>query len=112
MNNQPSVVALLLKNGEKMNISIKKVCITADWFNVNDLMLTGCLEFLLEIKHPSLTTLLNLTDTSPYMLLHFDESGLFLSASFSIKKGTGSFFLQTQSRYVLLVRFPVAIPVQ
>jgi hypothetical protein len=112
MNNLPSVVTLLLKNGENENVSINKVRITTDWFNVNDLMNSGSLEFLLEIKHSGLTTLLNLTDTTPYMLLHFDETGLFLSVSFSIKKGTGSFFLQTQSRNILLVRFPFAIPIQ
>lgn len=112
MNNQLSVATLLLKNGEKVNVSINQVCVTADWFNVNELMSTGYQEFLLEIKHSGLTTLLNLTDTTSFMLLHFDETGLFLSAAYSIKKGTGSFFLQTQSRYVLLVRFPVAIPLQ
>lgn len=49
---------------------------------------------------------LNLTKASPYVLLFFDENLMYQGATHSINNGQGSFYIQTQYRYILFLKIP------
>ena len=61
---------------------------------------------LIQFEHKQSTTILNVTDVSPYALLFFDDELSFKGATYSIKSGTGSFIIQTQYKNILFLRVP------
>jgi hypothetical protein len=61
---------------------------------------------LIQFKHNQPSTILNVTDVTPYALLFFDDELCFKGASCSVKSGTGSFNIQTQYNNILFVRMP------
>ncbi|SDR90694.1 hypothetical protein SAMN04515667_0960 [Formosa sp. Hel1_31_208] len=61
---------------------------------------------LIEFEHHQTTTILNLTNISPYVLLFFDDDLCFQGASYSIKSGSGVSTLQTAYKHILFIRMP------
>lgn len=59
---------------------------------------------LISIRHAQTTSILNLTNTSPYLLLFFNENLKYMSTTYSIKSATGSFTVQTQYKKILILR--------
>jgi len=65
---------------------------------------TPCL--LLSIKHNQLNTILDLTKTSPYTLIYFENEVngyIFRAAAFSSNETNTPFFINTQFKKILLI---------
>lgn len=67
---------------------------------------------LIQFTHSLLTTQVDLSGVSPYVLLHFDESKQYLGASLSLGTAPGSFGIVAQSQQVLLLPFDSSLPIQ
>ena len=61
---------------------------------------------LLKIRHSKTNTILDLTNTTPYALLFFNENLEFCGASYSLKKEGASYMLQTEYKTILFVKHP------
>jgi hypothetical protein len=61
---------------------------------------------LIQNKSNNSTSLLNLTNVTPHVLLFFDDELYYKGASYSINSGSGSFTIQTQFKNILLIRAP------
>ena len=61
---------------------------------------------LIQLQHQLLTSILNLTYLTPYVLLFFDADLVFKGASYSIKSSPGSFSIQTQYKNILFLKIP------
>ena len=62
---------------------------------------TPCL--MLSFEHDELNTLLDLTKTSPYTLLYFDDSNRYSAVAYSNNEEESPFFINTQFKRVLFV---------
>lgn len=60
---------------------------------------------LFSFTHSHLTTLLELTGVSPYVVLNFDENGLFTGANLSLGHSEGAYSVQVQARHVVILPF-------
>lgn len=60
----------------------------------------GC---FLQLPAITLTTLLDLSNLNPYELWYFDEKQKFTGKAFALSTGDGSFLVQTQAKFVLVV---------
>ena len=58
---------------------------------------------LLQIQNQQLTTLLDCTGVTPYEIWYFDEKFQFTGKAYSLHKGSGTFQIQTQAKWVLFV---------
>ena len=68
---------------------------------------TPCL--MLSFEHDELNTLLDLTKTSPYTLLYFDDRNIYAAAAYSNNEKESPFFINTQFKRVLFVPSSVKI---
>lgn len=64
---------------------------------------------LLQFTHHQVTSTLNLTGISPYVLVFFNDKLEYKGASYSIKSGTGSFTISSPYKNILFLRMPHAI---
>ena len=64
---------------------------------------------LIRIKNKTGTSIINLTNVSPYVILFFEENLEFKGASYSLNSGTGSYCIQTQYKTVLFIKHPNTI---
>lgn len=62
----------------------------------------------LEIEHPQMNTLLELSKVAPFVLLYFNAELEFTGASYSLNNSEGPFQISTQSKKILIVPFPIA----
>lgn len=62
----------------------------------------------LELSHSKLNTLLELTRVSPIVILSFDDSLKFSSATFSLNSSDSPYCITTQSKRFLLLPYPIA----
>jgi hypothetical protein len=62
----------------------------------------------LELSHSKLNTLLELTRVSPIVILSFDDSFKFSSATFSLNPSDSTYCVTTQSKRFLLLPYPIA----
>jgi hypothetical protein len=60
----------------------------------------GC---LLQLPATVLTTLLDLSTLNPYELWYFDEKQMFTGKAFALSSNSGSFRVQTQAKFVLVL---------
>jgi hypothetical protein len=67
---------------------------------------------LISFSHSLLNTQLDLSGTSPYVALQFDENGLYQGARLSLGKSIGTFGIITQARRILILPFDAAFPVE
>jgi hypothetical protein len=56
----------------------------------------------IECSHNQLTTLLDFTGVTPYEIWYFDDNKQFTGKTFSFHKGSGTFRVETQARFILL----------
>lgn len=68
---------------------------------------TPCL--MLSFEHDELNTLLDLTKTSPYTLLYFDDRNIYAAAAYSNNEVESPIFINTQFKRVLFVPSSVKI---
>ena len=103
-------VFISLKEGEinsSQEVPINRIIrLDSSFVDMANYINEGELGVLIQFEHNQTTTILNLTDVSPYVLLFFDDELYFKGASYSIKSGTGSFTFQTQYKNILFLRVP------
>ncbi len=58
---------------------------------------------LIQIQNSQLTTLLDCSGVAPYEFWYFDEQFQFTGKAYSLYEGSGTFQIQTQAKWVLLV---------
>lgn len=62
--------------------------------------------FLIKIKNDSLTSMINLTNVNPFVILFFEENSKFKGASYSLNNVKGSYHIQTQYKTILFMKHP------
>jgi|AntRauMFilla1563_2_1112583.scaffolds.fasta_scaffold11513_1 hypothetical protein len=78
--------------------SIKKRSVT-----ISNLLSDSIAPIGIEISHEELTTLIDFTRVTPYEIWYFDNQKQFMGKAFSFQKGSGTFRVETQARFVLLL---------
>ena len=59
--------------------------------------------YLLHSTHQELTSLLDVTRVTPYEIWYFDENFQFTGKAISLHQGSGTFRIQTQAKWILLL---------
>ena len=80
--------------------------IKSSFINLNDIIREDEESILIRIDHSDITTTINLTNISPYVVLCFDETLNFKGASYSIKRNSGAYAIQTQYKTLLFIKHP------
>ena len=103
-------VIVWLKNGmiAKMNAS----CIAASTHQVFFPSTEFDLPLLIEVEHQGLTTLLDLSGFNDCVVLQFGEDRYFTGATYCQNRNTGSFMIQSQARFMLLMPIPLPYPLE
>lgn len=101
-------VIIWLKNGMITKTNVVTMSATS-----HQVTLTKCedLPFLIEVKHPGLTTLLDLTYFPDCVILQFGRDRYFTGGTYCQNRSTGNFVIQSQARflYITLITFPVEL---
>jgi hypothetical protein len=112
MKKQHSKVAIHLKNQSTVNLNLQLIFIESEGFDANLLMNNEDNCFLLKKKHQSITTTINLTKITPYVLLQFNKNKEFTGATFSLNEFQSPFSLKAIAEYFLLLPYPLAFALQ
>jgi hypothetical protein len=72
----------------------------------------GVSPLFLEIEHQQISTLLELSKVSPFVLLYFSDGQQFIGAAFSLNSSQSSFSISTQAKKILLLQFPTDFPLE
>lgn len=59
--------------------------------------------YLFHSTHQELTSLLDVTGVFPYEIWYFDQNFQFSGKAFSLRQGSGTFRIQTQAKWMLLL---------
>ena len=96
----------------KLNLSIKDsgpihldstlLSIQDTTIKINELQLSDG-NYLFQIRHSNLTSLVDFSGSIDFQILHFDEKNNFIGTSYSIDSLNRSFIIQTQSKWILLI---------
>lgn len=104
-------IRLYAKN-EYQEIQVNAMVTTGlSFINVNDHICNNENVILFRIYNSLTTSLLNLTNVSPYVILSFDENLEFKGASYSINSSKGNYSIGTQYKTLLFLRLPNQIKI-
>jgi hypothetical protein len=67
----------------------------------------GTTPLLLNIQHPQVNSLLELSKVAPFVLLYFDETNAFSGASYSLNGFKNQFGISVQAKKLLVLPFPI-----
>jgi hypothetical protein len=81
------------------------------FINVNDHICNNENVILFRINNSLTTSLLNLTNVSPYVILSFDENLEFKGASYIMNSSKGNYSIGTQYKTLLFLRLPNQIKI-
>jgi len=112
MKKQHSKVAIHLKNQSTVNLNLQSISIESEGFDANLLLNKEDKCFLLEKKHRAITTTINLTKVTPYVLLQFDNKKEFTGATFSLNIQQSPFSIKSLAEYFLLIPYPLPFGLQ
>lgn len=100
-------ITLLQKEGVLASLEVEQTRTDEHTIPVHELLPEGgaC---LIELKHPALTKLLELTEAVPYLFLFFDEENAFTGATFSLNESRQQYHVNTEAKKVLALPFPTA----
>ncbi len=100
-------ITLLKKEGVLASLEVEHTFTDEHTISVHELLPAGgaC---LIELRHPALTKLLELTETVPYLFLFFDEENAFTGATFSLNESRQQYHVNTEAKKVLALPFPTA----
>ncbi len=90
-------------DSETVFISVPIIPVVQTPVNVVALVNDSPEGFLLQLPTTTLTTLLDLSNLNPYELWYFDEKQKFTGKAFALSTSDGSFLVQTQAKFVLVV---------
>ena len=80
--------------------------IDSSFVDISNFLDENELDVLIQLEHNQPITTLHVTDVTPYVLLFFDDTLQFQGASYSVKRGSGRFTIQTHYKSILLIRMP------
>lgn len=107
MKTNLSKVEILLKNQDKITLNAKYCVLEQQGFDANLLMGQKETAFLLEKKHESIITTINLTRVTPYAILQFSENKEFTGATFSLNTLQSPFEIKAMATLFLLLPYPL-----
>jgi hypothetical protein len=67
---------------------------------------------LLNIQHPKINSLLELSNVAPFVLLYFDDTNTFSGASYSLNGFKNQFGISIQAKKLLALPFPIAFKLE
>jgi hypothetical protein len=67
---------------------------------------------LLNIQHPQINSLLELSNVASFVLLYFDDTNVFSGASYSLNGFKNSFGISIQAKKLLVLPFPIAFKLE
>ena len=72
----------------------------------------GTTPLLLNIQHPQVNSLLELSKVAPFVLLYFDDTNAFSGASYSLNGFKNQFGISVQAKKLLVLPFPIAFKLE
>lgn len=85
------------------NVEVQKLQTKSRYISLVDVISENQNPILLEVQNNQLTTLLDCTGCTPYEFWYFDESFQFTGKAYSLNEGSGTFQIQTQAKWILLI---------
>ena len=67
---------------------------------------------LLNIQHPQINSMLELSKVTPFVLLYFDDTNTFSGASYSLNDFKNAFGISIQAKKLLVLPFPIAFKLE
>lgn len=67
---------------------------------------------LLNIQHPQINSLLELSKVAPFALLYFDDTNAFSGASYSLNSFKNQFGISIQAKKLLVLPFPISFKLE
>ncbi len=107
MKKQHSKVTIHLKNQSTIILNLQSISIESEGFDANLLLNKEDKYFLLEKNHQVITTTINLTKVTPYILLQFNNKKEFTGATFSLNTQQSPFSIKALAEYFLLIPYPL-----
>ena len=107
MKKQHFKVTIHLKNQSTIILNLQSISIESEGFDANLLLNKEDKCFLLEKNHQAITTTLNLTKVTPYILLQFNSKKEFTGATFSLNTQQSPFSIKALAEYFLLIPYPL-----
>lgn len=86
----------------KISLKMQSHSISNRSVEVSKLISNSTIPIGIECSHNQLTTLLDFTGVTPYEIWYFDYEKQFTGKTFSLHKGSGTFRVETQARFILL----------
>lgn len=90
-------------NSETVFLSVPIIPVVQTTVNVVALVNDSAEGWLLQLPATTLTTLLDLSNLNPHELWYFNEEQNFTGKAFALSSGEGSFMVQTQAKFVLVL---------
>lgn len=103
-------VIVWLKNG--MIAQMNAHCLAATTHQVIFPKANMDLPLLVEVEHTGLTTLLDLSGMSDCVVLQFGADRYFTGATYVQNRSEGSFMIQSQAKFLLLMKIPLPYPLE
>ena len=112
MKTNKTTVEMLLKNQSTIELKAQYHVFQQNGFDANKLMNQKETAFLLEKKHASTITTINLTLVTPYVILQFNKNKEFTGATFSLNTVQSPFEIKAEADYFLLAPYPLDFVLQ
>jgi len=107
MKSKQSTVEIQLKNQSTIELSLLSISIENEGFDANLLLNQKHKHFLLEKNHDAITTTINLSKLTPYVVLQFNENKEFTGATFSLNTMQSPFSIKALAAYFLVLPYPL-----
>lgn len=107
MKSKQTAVKIHLKNLITVEINLHSITIENEGFDANFLQNYKENNFLLEKNHKAITTTINLSKLTPYVLLQFNENKQFTGATFSLNEIHSSFSIKALAECFLVLPYPL-----
>ena len=106
-NHKETLTIKLSGNNTVQHINVNFIfTIKSSFIDINKYLHENEESILIRNESNNNTTIIDLTNVTPYVLLFFDDDLYFKGASYSIKSGNGSYTIKTEYKNILFVRIP------
>jgi hypothetical protein len=112
MKTSLSKVEIRLKNQTIIELNAQSITMENEGFDANLLQNSVQKLFFLKKNHNSITTTINLTQVTPYVILQFNENNEFTGATFSLNEMLSPFSIKALAEYFLVLPYPLAFALQ
>jgi hypothetical protein len=97
---------ITLKDQATIQLQATVKTTTDTFIKVNELQ-EGTTPLLLNIQHPQVNSLLELSKVASFVLLYFDDNNAFSGASYSLNGFENPFGISIQAKKLLVLTFPI-----